>query len=191
MLVSFFLDIGCYFLFLLKFLGLSLLNDEDSVFVGGDDFLIDLFLELSFLLILQLLFSLELFHFLNHDLSLSFLLFLLSQPVDLSGFDLLNDDFLAPQSFLFLSLFDLLNFFYFFESFDFHELVLLFLLHFVGFPISFLLVQLLFPNGCSFGIGNHLVHQLHIVEILIGRLLSSVLDAIFELHFLSFKLVGR
>lgn len=191
MLISFFLDVGCYFLFLLNLFCFSLFNDEDGIFVGGDDFLIDLFLELSFLLILQLLLSLELFHFLDHDLSLSFLFFLLPQPIDLSSFDLLDDDFLAPQSFLFLSLFDLLNFFNFFESFDFHELVLLFLLHFVGLPISFLLVQLLFSNGCSFGIGDHLIHQLHIVEILIASLLSSVLDAIFELHFLSFKLVGR
>ena len=191
LLISLFFDVGIYLLLLFLLLCFSLFDYKNGITVCFNYLFVHLLLELSFLLILQFFFPLELFHLLNHNLSLSFLFLLLSKSVDLSCFNLLNYNFLSPQSFFFFPLLNLLHFSYFFESFYFHELIFLFLLNFVDFPIFFLLLKLLLSDGCSFGVGDHLVHELNIIKLLVGSQLSSILNACFKLFFLFLKLIER
>ena len=191
LLISFFFDVGIYLLLLFLLLCFSLLNYKNGITVCLNYLFVHLLLELSFLLILQFFFPLELFHLLNHYLSLSFLFFLLSKSIYLSCFNLFNYNFLPPQSFFFFPFLNLLNFSNFFESFYFHELIFLFLLNFVDFPIFFLLLKLFLSNGCSFGVGDHLVHELNIIKLLVGSQLSSILNACFKLFFLFLKLIER
>jgi hypothetical protein len=133
-------------------------------------------------LILEFFFSLEFFHLLDHDLSFSFLLFTLLQPVQLSSFNLLNDDFFAFKGFLFFPLLNFLKLFYLFEPFDFHEFVLLLFLNLETFPVPLLFFKLPLSNGSGLGIGDHLIHEFDIIEFFVRGFYCSILDACFELH---------
>lgn len=142
-------------------------------------------------LILTFLFSLELPHFLHHDLTFSFLLLSLFEPLDFPCFDLFDDDLFALQSLLLLSFLDLLKLFDFFEPFNFHQLVFFLLLNLEYFPISLLFFELSLSDGCSLGVGHHFVHELHVIKLLIGVLICLTLDGCLELHFLFLWLTQR
>ena len=120
LLLSLFSQVGCNLLLFFLLLHFSLLADEDSILISFDDLSIDLFLKLSLFLILTFFFSLKLFHLLHHHLSLSFLFLSLLEPFDFSGFDLLDDDFLALKCLNFLPFLNLLKLFDLLESFDLH-----------------------------------------------------------------------
>ena len=131
---------------------------------------------MPFYLILPGFFALQLFHLLHQHLSLSLLLLSLLEPLNLSGLYLVDDDFFTPEGLLLLVLFNFLDFLDLFEPFNFHQLVLFYLLHLVVFPVSFLLVKLFFSDGGGFGISHHFIHELDVIELFIGGFNCPVLN---------------
>lgn len=172
-------QVGRNFFFFLLFLLLSLLNDKHGVFVTDDDLLVDFGLFNFFSFDFFLFFSFEFFHFLEEDLGFSLLFFSGFESFDLSGFDLVNDDFLSFEGFDFFVFLDFLLFFDFFESFKFHDFVFFLFLDFVIFPFSFFFFELSFSDGGSFGIGDHFVHLLDIIEFLLGDFHCLLVDIFF------------
>ena len=189
--LGFFSQVCRDFFLLLLFLLFSLLDDEHSVFVALDDLLVDFgllnFFSFNFLLFL----SFEFFHFLEEDLSLSLLFFSGFESFDLSELDLIDDDLFSFEGFDFFALLNFLLFFDFFESFEFHDFVFFLLLDFVIFPLSFLLFELSFSDGGSFGIGYHFIHLLNIIEFLLRDFDCLLVDLFFLLGFFPFDIIQR
>lgn len=124
-------------------------------------------------------------------MSFSFLFFSLPKSVKFSSFDLLNDDLFSLQGLKFLFLLDLLKIFNFFKSLDLHELIFFLFLNLEAFPISFLFFQLLFSDGGCLGVGDHFVHELDVIELLVGCFVSPILEASLVFLLLFFELIER
>lgn len=177
--LSFFSQIGSNFLFFLLFLLFSLFDNKHGILIACYDLLVDFCLLHFFSLYFLLLFFLELFHLLKQDLGLSLLLFSGFKSVNLSRLDLFDDNFLAFESFKSFLLFDFLLFLDLFESLKFHDFVFFLLLDFESLPLSFFLFQLSLSNGSGLGIGDHFVHFLYIIKLLLSDLNSSLVDLFF------------
>ena len=73
----------------------SLLNNDDSIFIALDDLFIDFLLILFFSDYFFLFFFLKFLHLMDEYLGFSLLLFSGFQTLNLSGLDLVNNDFFA------------------------------------------------------------------------------------------------
>lgn len=139
LLLSFFSQIcGNFFIFFSLFL-FSLFDNEHCIFIADNNLLINFGLLLFFLENSHLLLFLKFFHFMKQDLSLSLLLFSRLKSVNLSGFNLINDNLFSLKSLNSFSFLDFLLFFNFFQSLKLHNLIFFFFLSFEIFPLSFLL----------------------------------------------------
>ncbi len=182
-------QVGRNFFFFLLFLLLSLFDDKHGVFVADNNLFVDFGLLDFFSFDFFLFFLFELFHFLEENLCFSFLFFTGFKSFDLSGPDLVNDDFLTFEGFDFFVFLDLLLFLDFFESFEFHDFIFFFLLNFVVIPLSFFFFELSFPDGSGFSIGNHFVHLLDIIEFLLRDFDGLLIDAFFLFGLFPFDIV--
>jgi hypothetical protein len=115
----------------------------------------------------ELFLSLKLFHFLNQNLSFSFLLLSGFKSIELSVFYLINNNLFSFQGLYFFGLLNFLLFFNFFKSLDFHDFVFFLLLNFEVFPLSLFLLQLSLSDCGGLSIGNHFVHLFDIVHFLL------------------------
>jgi hypothetical protein len=62
-------------------------------------------------------------------------------------------------------------------------------LDFVGFPFPLLLIELSLSDGGCFGIRYHFVHVLDVIELLLRKLDSLLVDELFLLELLPFNIV--
>jgi hypothetical protein len=108
------------FLFLFFFLYFPLLDHQNGVAIGLDDFFIDLILLFTFALVFEFIFVLQLLHFLYNNLAFPLSLLPHPQSVNLSASDLFHNNLLSPQGLILLSLFDFLELSNLLQPLDFH-----------------------------------------------------------------------
>lgn len=184
-------QVGRNLFFLLLFFLFSLLNDQHGIFVADNNLFVDFGLFNFFSFDFFLFFFFEFFHFLEENLGFSFLFFSGFKSFDLSGLDLVNDDFLTFEGFDFFVFLDFLLFLDFFESLKFHNFVFFLLLNFVVFPLSFFFIKLSFSDGGGLSIGDHLVHLLDIIEFLLRDFNCFLIDVFFLFGLFPFDIVQR
>lgn len=97
-------------------------------------------------------------------------------------FYLVNDYLFSLQSLYFFYFLLFLLLFYLFQSLDFHNFILLFLLHFELFPISLFFFELSLSDSCYFCVSHHLIHLFDIVQLLFVNLKSPLVYISFVLY---------
>lgn len=123
--------------------------------------------------VLFLFLLLELFDGFDHILTFSFLFLFFLEADKFSFLDLFDDFEMSFILLLFFFLFLLFIELDFFESFDFHHEVFSFFFYFFFFDNFFFFFNLHISDGDTFGIVNHFIHFLDIIELFIEKFLGS------------------
>lgn len=178
-------------LLLLPFSEPPLLIDQNGIPIGIDNFLIDLGLDLLLLLVFELFLLLEFLCGLEEHLCFPLPLLLLLEPFDIPLLDLFDDDLVAPDDLLLFPLLLLLVVFDLLEALDLHHEILLLLLGLVVLPDLLLLLQLPVADGHGLGVGDHLVHLLDVLELLLAGLEGLFVDGLGLFELLPLELIGR
>lgn len=139
----------------------------------------------------QPLLAFHLLHLVHQHLRLLLLLLHLLQAQDLALLDLVDDNLAAAQGFLTLALLDLLLLLNLAQALQLHDLVLLLLLRLEVLPVALLFLQLALADGGGLRVGHHLVHLLHVIQLLLRDLHRPLVDRVALLQPLTLELVQR
>lgn len=156
-------------LLILLLLNAFLLDNHCSV-ICFEDLILKTFLE-GFALEDVLTFLLgQLGNAFEHDLPLTFLLLLVLQADEFTLLDLIDDDHVTLLLLLLLDLLLLLIVLDLLQAIHLHHQILAFLLHLHLLIQSLLLLELLVTDGHTFSVHDHLIHCLHVIQLLIHDL---------------------